>query len=307
MRVVFMGTPEFAVPTLKALAREHDLVAVYTRADSASGRGRQLHPSPAKEAAVELGIEVHQPRTLREPAEHERLVSLRPDVIVVAAYGLILPPEVLDIPDRDCINVHASLLPRWRGAAPIQRAILAGDALTGVSIMRMEEGLDTGPYCEMATTAVADKNADVLTRELAVLGAHALLRTLDRIESGLCVWTPQDETLVTYADKIQKHELELSPALEVGEALRRVRAATAQAPARLTLGGRCATVLDADESETDLAPGCVACQKHALVVGLANGSIMLDRVKPDGKAEMRGCDWARGARFTDDARWELPT
>ncbi len=303
MRAVFMGTPEFAVPSLRALAEHHDVVAAYTRPDAASGRGRTLRSSPVKQLAAELGIEVRQPPTLREPAAVAELAALAPDVIVVAAYGLILPPEVLAVPPLGAINVHGSLLPRWRGAAPVQRAILAGDIETGVVIMQIEEGLDTGPFTEPVTVEIAGKSAAELTAELAEKGAGALIRALAAIEAGTVVWTPQDESQATYAAKIEKPDVALTPDISVADALRRVRASTPQAPARLAICGRSATVTEAFEAEEDVVPGGLACRKHALVIGFTDGSVLVERVKPDGKAEMPGCDWARGARFDDSGSW----
>ncbi len=303
MRVVFMGTPDFAVPSLRALAEHHDVLAVYTRPDAASGRGKALLPSPVKRAAEELGVAVHQPRTLRDPDEVARLTGLAPDIIVVAAFGMILPREVLDVPRFGCINVHASLLPRWRGAAPIQRAILAGDKATGVSIMRMEEGLDTGDYCATVEVPIGDKTTDELTAELAVAGAEALVGALGPIAVGSAVWVTQDETAVTYAEKIDKCDVALSAADTVEQARRKVRAASAQAPARLVVDGRGAAVLALAASAEELAPGSVACSKCLLVLGFADGAASAETVKPDGKSPMPGCDWARGARFESGCEW----
>ncbi len=303
MRVVFMGTPEFAVPSLLALAAEHDVVAVYTRPDAASGRGGRLRPSPVKQAAEDLGIAVRQPRTLRDADEQQALRSLAADAIIVAAYGLILPLPVLESARVGAINVHASLLPRWRGAAPIQRAILAGDDVLGVSIMRMEEGLDTGPFCATTSTCADGKSTETLTGELATLGAQLLIRTLPSIADGSCQWTEQDESLVTYADKIAKSDVALEPTLTAEDALRRIRASSAQAPARACIGARPVTVLDARVSVEPAAPGAVRCTKRALLTGFADGALEILSLKPDGKSAMAGCDWARGLRLGDDATW----
>ena len=192
MRVVFMGTPKFAAAILEDLAQQHEVVAVYTRPDAVRGRGKRLEPSAVKAAAERLGLSVRTPRTLRDEAVQRELAALAPDVVCVAAYGAILPKAVLDLPRHGCLNVHASLLPRWRGAAPIERAILAGDEETGVCVMRMEEGLDTGAYCVCRTTSVAGKSAADLTEELADLGSHALLTALVRVERGVDAWTEQD-------------------------------------------------------------------------------------------------------------------
>lgn len=304
MRVVFMGTPEFAVPSLDALIATHDVIAVYTRPDSVSGRGRGLRPSPVKCVAEEAGVAVRQPASLRDPAEVSALKALDPDIIVVAAYGMILPADVLDIPRYGCINVHASLLPRWRGAAPIQRAILAGDEFVGVSIMRMETGLDTGPYCRTAGTPVDDKTTEELVAELAVLGADTLIQALDALAAGACEWVEQDESSVTYAEKIAKLDVAISPTLGVREALARVRASSPQAPSRVQIGGRGATVLRATLGTDSVEPGHVACTKHAIVLGMADGSIEIEQVKPDGKSAMAACDWARGARLDEDSTWQ---
>ena len=178
MRIVFMGTPAFAADILEEVAQQQDVVAVYTRPDAISGRGNKLEPSPVKATALKLGLPVYTPPTLRTEAVQQELAAFEPDVIVVAAYGAILPKEVLDIPRLGCFNVHASLLPRWRGAAPIERALLAGDEEVGVCIMAMEEGLDTGDYCISRSIEVRNQSAEALTAELAELGAQALLVAL---------------------------------------------------------------------------------------------------------------------------------
>lgn len=303
MRVVFMGTPEFAVPSLRALAGRYQVLSVYTRPDAASGRGRSLRPSPVKQTAAELGIPMKQPTTLRDSDVWAELVDQSPDVVIVAAYGMILPREVLEIPRLGCLNVHASLLPRWRGAAPVQRSILAGDTETGVSIMRMEEGLDTGPYCTVLPVEIGEMGTSELTSKLAQLGAEALMQALVRLEDGTCEWTPQDESAVTYAAKISKDDVALSPDLSVKEALRRVRASGPQAPARIVTCGRGVTVVSACSSDTDIPPGSVACTKDAFLLGLADGTLSVLRAKADGKVEMEGCAWARGSRLPEDSVW----
>ena len=203
MRVVFMGTPAFAVPSLTALAREHEVALVVTRPDAVRSRGKRLEPSPVKEAALELGLPVLETARMT-PEALEALRDAAADIFCVAAYGCILPDAVLTMAPLGCVNVHASLLPRWRGAAPIQRAILAGDEVAGVSIMRIGHGVDTGAYCAQASTPVGEKGADELTRDLAELGGALLARTLPAIAAGSAVWTEQDEALVTHAAKIAK-------------------------------------------------------------------------------------------------------
>src|SRR5574340_1542889 len=193
MRVVFMGTPAFAVPSLKALLAHHDVALVVTRPDGPAGRGHTLRPTAVKSAALEAGIDVFQPAKLDAEAR-ERIAAARPDVICVAAFGALLPSEVLAIAPCGCINVHASLLPRYRGAAPIQRAILAGERETGISIMRMESGLDTGPYALQRAVAITDRYAEDIEAELASLGAGALIDVLQAVESGQVRWTAQDDS-----------------------------------------------------------------------------------------------------------------
>jgi methionyl-tRNA formyltransferase len=302
MRVVFMGTPEFAVPSLEALRAEHEVVAVYSRPDRPSGRGRVVSPTPVKSAAQAAGIEVRQPERLSDPVEVARLVADRPDVIVVAAFGAILPRSVLDVPSLGCVNVHASLLPRWRGAAPIQRAILAGDLQTGVSIMRMEEGLDTGPWCAQVRTDVAAKDAAELTAELAALGADLLTRTLSKIADGTALWHPQDESLVTYAAKVTAADVEIAPSMTVGEALARVRASGPSAPCRVTVGGRNLTVLRAEVSPDPLPAGAARCTRH-LELGCSDGALRLLTIVPEGRAPMEADAFVRGARLDPECIW----
>ena len=206
MRIIFAGTPEFSVPTLKTLiASEHEVVAVYTQPDKASGRGQQIQMSPVKQCALEHNIPVYQPVSLKNLDEQEFLKSLKPDLMIVVAYGLILPPAVLETPTIDCINIHASLLPRWRGASPIQQAILAGDKKTGVCIMRMEAGLDTGPvFAKSECDILASDTAQTLHDRLSLLGAETLLQVLSHIHAI----TPekQSEDGVSYAGKISKKD-----------------------------------------------------------------------------------------------------
>jgi methionyl-tRNA formyltransferase len=303
VRIIFMGTPEFAVPSLRALTREHEVTAVYTRPDAVSGRGTATRPAPVKQAATELGLAVEQPSSLRDTDAQRTLEAYAPEVCVVAAYGLILPPAVLAIPPLGCVNVHGSLLPRWRGAAPVQRAILAGDTVTGVSIMQMEEGLDTGPFCEVESIEIADKNADQVLRELADAGAEALIRALRLMEAGGCTWTVQDEACATYAAKITKTEVALHPELNVDEALRRVRASGAQAPSRATIEGKGVTVTSAEPAQQVVGPGSVAVNSGEVLLGLADGALRVKTLKPDGKRDMVAVDWARGLRLEPGAQW----
>lgn len=297
-----MGTPEFALPALETCAVGHEVVAVYTRPDRAKGRGRREAPSPVKERALALGIRIEQPVTLRDAATVAGLSSYAPDAIVVAAYGLLLPPEVLAIPRHGCVNVHASLLPRWRGAAPIQRAILAGDTSCGVCVMRMEAGLDTGPTACCVVTDVDEKSASDLTVELARLGGVALDGILAALAEGTVSWTAQSETGVTYAAKLTSADVALEPALTVENALRRVRASGPSAPCRVTVGGRILTVSAAHRCGEVLAGGEASCDTD-LALGLADGAICLDEVVPAGRGAMSGAAFARGARMGPTCGW----
>ena len=301
-RIVYMGTPNFAAHILSEIL-DLNLVAVYSRPDAVSKRGTKTIPSPVSQLAIDSGILLHRPVTLRDPETIAELRTLAPDLIIVAAYGMILPKEVLEIPAAGCINIHASLLPRWRGAAPIERAILAGDKRTGVAIMQMEEGLDTGPYCAYEVTEVGEKSAAELRTELAEMGSSLLADYLPSILEGSAEWTIQDESEVSYADKIEKHELKLSPNLTTTDFVRRVRASSPSTPAKLSIADKPATVLSssisARESEVNLPPQGKALAakisgKRTVLLGCADGSVELLQVKPDGKNPMPAADWFNG-------------
>lgn len=297
-----MGTPAFAVPSLESLRLAHDVVLVVTRPDAIAGRGGRLRHSEVKAAAEAAGLPVLECATLRgEPTE--RVAAAVPDVICVAAFGVLLPPETLAVPRFGCMNVHASLLPRHRGAAPVQRAVLEGDAQTGVSIMRMEKGLDTGPYALQRTVAVADRCASDIEAELAHVGAQALLEVLELIADGTVQWTPQDDSAATYAAKITKDDVALAPELTVRDALARIHAATRHAPARACVGGIELTVVRAHPGAEALSPGAVSLTSAAPALGLADGALVLDIVRPAGKGDMPGDAWARGARLPLVPSW----
>lgn len=303
MRVVFMGTPDFAVPSLQALAERHDVALVLTRPDAVRGRGRALVPSPVKARALELGLPVVEAARIT-PEVAGALRSAAADVFCVAAYGCILPDEVLTMAPGGCVNVHASLLPRWRGAAPIQRAILAGDAETGVSIMRIGHGVDTGAYCAQARVAIAEKDARELTAELARVGAELLADTLPAVADGSAAWVEQDEALVTHAAKIEKRELMLDPADAARVNALRVRASGDTAPARCVVAGRGVRVCAARVGEKSVAPGAVLAARGRVWLGCADGVLEVLRVKPDGKREMEAGAWAAGLRG-DGLAWGL--
>ncbi|WP_048497980.1 methionyl-tRNA formyltransferase [Marinobacter subterrani] len=226
MRLVFAGTPDFAATALRALiAAKHTIVGVYSQPDRPAGRGRKLQPSPVKQVAIDHGIPVFQPETLKTPEARQQLADLRPDVMVVAAYGLILPKPVLEIPTHGCLNIHASLLPRWRGAAPIQRAIAAGDADTGITIMQMDEGLDTGAMLLKSLTAInpGDTGGSLHDR-LAELGGQAIVKALELLEKGELSSEPQNDDLACYARKLSKDEGHIDWTTEVVAIERLIRA-----------------------------------------------------------------------------------
>jgi len=208
LRLIFMGTPDFSVNVLeKLIAQGHDICAVYSQPPRKSGRGMKLRPSPVHACAEKNGIPVFTPTSLKQPQEQEKFANFKADAAVVVAYGLILPQIILDLPKHGCFNIHASLLPRWRGAAPIQRSIMAGDKETGVTIMQMEAGLDTGPMCLKQTIAITDQTtADTLHDDLAIIGADLMSRALEQLQEGTLKFTPQPEEGVTYASKIDKAE-----------------------------------------------------------------------------------------------------
>lgn len=211
LRIVFAGTPDFSVPCLKALLDHHyNVVAVFTQPDRPQGRGQKVLPSPVKKVAEQFHIPVFQPLSLKDDAAVQSFIELKPDLMIVVAYGLLLPANILAIPSLGCINVHASLLPRWRGAAPIQRAILAGDNMTGITIMQMEQGLDTGPMLyKMELPISNDDNAQTLHDALSVLGSKALIYSLEQLEKGALIPCSQDNELACYAPKITKQEAEI--------------------------------------------------------------------------------------------------
>jgi methionyl-tRNA formyltransferase len=299
MRVVFMGTPAFAVPSLRSLTDRHHVVGVFSRPDAPTGRGRRLTPSAVSSFATEHGLPLFTPPGLKDPSVLDTLRSLAPDILVVAAYGVILPPSVLDAGPLGAVNVHASLLPRWRGAAPIARAILAGDEETGVSIMRMEEGLDTGPWCLQRRVAVDDHTTSSLTALLADEGAEALCDALHGMAAGTVVWHEQDDAAATYAAKITRADVALDPAMAVTEAWRRVRASTPQAPSRCLVAGHEVTLLEAAASPEPLASAAVRATKRGLALGFADGALGVVRLTPAGRGPMDGAAWARGARIAE--------
>lgn len=301
-----MGTPEFAVPTLaKIIGQGHLVTAVYTRAPRPGGRrGLELVPSPVHMAASRHGIEVITPRTLRSEDAVAELRDFKPDVVIVAAYGLILPKAILDVPPKGCLNLHASLLPRWRGAAPIQRAIMAGDLETGVMVMRMEEGLDTGPVALTERIAIGpEATAGDLSQKLSVKGAALMARALLMLEDGVLVFMPQATEGITYAHKIDKAEARIDwtkPAADLHNLVRGLAPAPgAFLEAELGKGVERVKVLRTEISKNSGAPGRVL-DAH-LTIGCGQGALRLLEVQRPGRAPMPAADFLRGVRLGEGA------
>lgn len=302
MRIVFMGTPDFAVPSLEAVANAFEVSCVVTRPDAVRGRGKRLEPSPVKAKAQELGLPVIEANRMT-PEVIDQIRAQAADLCVVAAYGCILPDALLELFPLGCINVHASLLPRWRGAAPIQRAVLAGDELVGASIMQVVHELDAGAYCAQVSTAAAGKTSGELLDEVALLGAAALVEAINDIAAGTATWTPQDEALVTYAHKIEKAEMRLDAADSAEQNVRRVLASTDAAPARCTVVGKGVRLMHAVTCEDSVAQGQVLVSHGRVVLGCSEGALEVLEVKPDGKRQMLASAWAAGLRG-DNLFWE---
>ncbi len=294
MRIAFMGTPDFAVPSLDALvAAGHDVVAVYSQPPRRANRGKRLTPSPVQTRAEELGIAVRTPASLKNAEAKAEFTALGLDVAVVAAYGLILPRTILDAPVHGCLNVHGSILPRWRGAAPVQRAILAGDAETGVTIMQMDAGLDTGAMRITETTPVLTKTAGELTAEIANLGANAMIRVL----ADLAAYPPvaQPEQGATYAAKVSKNEAQLDFAFHAAELARMVRAFNPAPGAWFMHQGERLRVHAADAEDSDAgtaAPGTVIDDKLRIATGC--GIFRPTSVQRAGRPRMPIDDFLRG-------------
>ena len=300
MRLVFAGTPEVALPSLAALiASHHEVVAVVTRPDAPAGRGRSLQASPVAALAAEHGIEVLKPEKPRDPDFLARLAEIAPDCCPVVAYGALVPRAALDIPRLGWVNLHFSLLPAWRGAAPVQHAVWHGDDVTGASTFLLEEGLDTGPVYGVVTESVrpTDTSGDLLGR-LAESGAGLLVATMDGLEAGALVGAPQSPDGVTLAPKISVDDARVDwsqPAIRVDRQIRACTpnpgAWTTYAGERLKLGP---VALLADD--TSLAPGQVAVDKNRVRVGTATHAVVLGEVRAQGKKAMAAADWARGVR-----------
>lgn len=306
VRIIFMGTPEFAVPAFKALvsppaqARGYKVVAVVTQPDRPSGRGKKVTPSPVKAAAEDAGVTVLQPETLKDPQAVAALAALQPDLIVVAAFGQILRPDVLDLPRHGCLNIHASLLPRWRGAAPVAAAILAGDRETGVSLMRMDEGLDTGPViARRAIPITASHTTASLTAELARVGAELLLETLPAWLAGQIEPEPQQEQQATLAPRLKKEAGLINWERPAAEIERQVRAFEPW-PGAFTSGPRGLLKVLAVRAAPEVAgrapqpPGTIFEYQRSVYVSTGDGAVRLVTVQPAGKNAMPAEAMVRG-------------
>lgn len=301
LRIIFAGTPDFAARHLDALlSSEHQIVGVFTQPDRPAGRGKKLMPSPVKVLAESNHIPVFQPASLR-PAENQRLVAdCQADVMVVVAYGLILPTAVLEIPRMGCINVHGSLLPRWRGAAPIQRALWAGDASTGVTIMQMDAGLDTGDMLHKLSCPILPEDTSAsLYEKLADLGPTGLLSTLQQLTNGRITPEKQDETLVTYAEKLSKEEARLDWLLSADQLARCVRAFNPWPVSFFVVEDQPVKVWNASviEKTADAVPGTIICaNKQGIQVATAQGILNLETLQPAGKKAMTAQDLLNSRR-----------
>ncbi len=290
MKIVFMGTPEFSVPVLEALAARHEVVAVYSQPPRPAGRGKELRPSPVQACAERLGLPVRHPVSLKGAEAQAEFAALGADVAVVVAYGLILPQAVLDAPRLGCLNIHASLLPRWRGAAPIHRAIMAGDAETGICIMRMEAGLDTGPVLLREATAIgADETTQDLHDRLSPMGARLILQALERLPS--LVAEPQPETGVTYAAKIDKAESRVNWALPAVQVDRLIRGLSPFPGAWCMAEGERVKLLRSRIVAGKGAPGTVL---GGLVVACGEGAVEITLAQREGKKAQGPEEFLRG-------------
>lgn len=292
LRIVFAGTPEFAASHLQAILQQgiHEVIGVYSQPDRPAGRGQKLVASPIKQLALAHNIPVFQPLTLRDAAAQAELAELKPDLMVVVAYGLILPQAVLDMPRLGCINSHASLLPRWRGAAPIQRAIEAGDDVTGVTVMQMEAGLDTGPMLHKVSTPItAQDTGGSLHDRLAELGSAAVLEVLQQLAAGTAQAEKQDDSLANYAHKLSKAQAKLNWQQSSTELDQQIRAFNPWPVSHSQLNGQVIKVHAAEpvlENNTSAAPGTIlAAEREGLVVACGEGALRLTRIQlPNARA-----------------------
>mgnify|MGYP001462782233 FL=1 len=301
MRLVFAGTPDFAATALKALiAAGHTIVGVYSQPDRPAGRGRKLQPSPGKQVALDHEIPVFQPETLKTAEAQKQLADLKPDVMIVAAYGLILPKAVLDIPTHGCLNIHASLLPRWRGAAPIQRAIAAGDAETGITIMQMDEGLDTGAMLLKSLTAIdTSDTGGSLHDRLAELGGKAIIEALELLKKGELTGEPQNDDLACYASKLSKTEGHIDWATDATAIERLIRAFNPWPGTYTDLGDQRIRIHEARAlvTDSDAFPGTVVHRdRDGIDIACGNGTLRITRLQLPGSRAQSVNDLINGGK-----------
>lgn len=289
MRIIFAGTPDFAATHLQALISQHEIIAVYTQPDRPAGRGKKLTASPVKALAAQNNLDIYQPQSLKDAEQQAILTSLQADIMVVVAYGLILPQVILDAPRLGCINVHGSILPRWRGAAPIQRAVEAGDTETGITIMQMDAGLDTGAMLSITRCPIdEDETSGSLYNKLAALGGPALLGTLDKIERCTAVATAQDNEQSTYAKKIDKTEALINWSEPATIIDRRIRAFNPFPAAYTEIEGQRVKIWAAQVSSENRAPSgqILAADNNGLLVACGQGCVLLTEIQLAGKSRM---------------------
>ena len=299
LKIIFAGTPDFAASALSALVEsEHEIVAVYTQPDRPAGRGRKLRASPVKEVALEHNIPVLQPENLKEAETQDELRAFNADVMVVAAYGLILPQVVLDIPRLGCLNIHASLLPRWRGAAPIQRAIAAGDKESGITIMQMNAGLDTGDILQLTSCSITDKDSGGdLHDRLAEIGATAILETLKDLDGDKLKPTVQDDSLATYAHKLDKKEAIINWQSSAADIERLIRAFNPWPVAFTYLNDKTLRIWQAQAlvESSELEAGTVInCDKKGVDISCGEGTLRLLKLQPSGSKAMDVASFMNG-------------
>jgi methionyl-tRNA formyltransferase len=306
LKLGFAGTPDFAVPALQLLAAQYSIRAVFTQPDRPAGRGQALHVSAVKRRALELGLSVHQPASFKTPEALSMLQAAEVDALIVAAYGLILPPAALEIPKWGCINIHASLLPRWRGAAPIQRALLAGDAQSGVTIMRMEAGLDTGPMLSSRTTGIAARDtAQTLHDRLAAMGAELVAESLEDLRAGRAREVAQPGSGVTYAAKIGKAEASIDWQQSAQQIDRQIRAFNPVPVAQTRFNGEQLRIWDAEPMEapplksTATPPGTVLnAADEGIDVVCGSGVLRILKAQLAGRKPLAAAEFLRGQRLS---------
>lgn len=305
MRSVFFGTPEIAVPALRALAATSDVVGVICQPDRPRGRGLRVQAPPVKLAALELGLQVHQPVKVKTGTLHEWLAERRPDVALVMAYGRILPAQVLAVPRRGCVNLHASLLPKYRGAAPIQWAIIQGETETGVSLMQMDAGMDTGPVFAMRRLAVgSDETAGELAARLALLAAEMVQQDLARAVSGELTPAPQDETQASYAPPLRAKDTEIDWSAAAQRVVNRVRGLTPRPGAHSSIRGKRLNLLGVRAASQSVAgpPGTVRVVERRVFVAAADGAVEILRAQLEGRKPLNAADLINGRALADGDR-----